>query len=303
MADRLSDERMFVAVLETGSFASAAQRLGTSAGQASKAVARLEGRLGVRLLNRTTRAVSPTEAGHAYFEGLRPLLDELDSLDRAVRNETRSPRGRLRVTAPLTFGTLELASALNAFALAFPEIELDVSFSDRLVSVVDEGFDMAVRVGRPADSSLIARHICNVRIVIVASEDYIATHGEPAQPEDLAQHECIIDGNFREPNRWPLQLANGQGVVAVQGRIRYSNAEACLQAAEAGLGLACVPSFVAGNALRRGTVRSVLRAFEPEPYSVHVLYPHSRHLAMKVRALVDFLVGRYRDTPHWERGL
>ena len=303
MADRLSDERMFVAVVETGSFASAAQRLGTSAGQASKAVARLEGRLGVRLLNRTTRAVSPTEAGHAYFEGLRPLLDEFDSLDRAVRNETRAPRGRLRVTAPLTFGTLELASALNAFALSFPEIELDVSFSDRLVSIVDEGFDMAVRVGRPADSSLIARHICNVRIVIVASEDYIARHGEPAKPEDLAQHECIIDGNFREPNRWPLQLANGPGVVVVQGRIRYSNAEACLQAAESGLGLACVPSFVAGNAMRKGTVRSVLRAFEPEPYSVHVLYPHSRHLAMKVRALVDFLVGRYRDTPDWERGL
>ncbi len=303
MTDRLGDERMFVAVIETGSFVAAARRLGTSSGQASKSVARLESHLGARLLNRTTRAVSPTEAGRAYFERLRPLLDEFDSLDRSIRNVSQTPRGRLRVTAPLTFGTLELAPALNAFALAYPDIELDVSFSDRLVNVVDEGFDMAVRVGRPADSSLIARRICSVRIVIVASEDYLDRQGEPEEPDDLARHACIIDSNFREPNRWPLRLSNGRDAVPVHGRIRYSNAEACLQAAEAGLGLACVPSFVAGDALRRGTVRAVLRAFEPEPYGVHALYPHSRHLAAKVRAFVDFMVERYRSTPHWEGSL
>jgi DNA-binding transcriptional LysR family regulator len=304
MMDRLDGERMFLAVMETGSFVAAAARLGTSSGQASKLVSRLESHLGVRLLNRTTRAVSPTEASQAYFERLRPLLDEFDNLDRSIRNISQAPRGRLRVTAPLTFGTLELAPALNIFALAYPDIELDVSFSDRIVNVVDEGFDMAVRVGRPADSSLIARRICNVRIVIVASPDYIEHHGEPAEPGDMANHQCIIDGNFREPNRWPLKIPGGDAVSAqVQGRIRYSNAEACLRAAEAGLGLACVPSFVAGDALRAGTVRPVLRSFEAEPYSVHALYPHSRHLAAKVRVLVDFLVERYRDGPEWERGL
>ncbi len=302
--DRLDGERMFVAVMETGSFVAAAERLGTSSGQASKLVSRLESNLGVRLLNRTTRAVSPTEAGTAYFERLKPLLDEFDNLDRSVRNISQAPRGRLRVTAPLTFGTLELAPALSQFALIYPEIELDVGFSDRIVNVVDEGFDMAVRVGRPADSSLIARRICDVRIVIVASQDYIARRGEPSQPDDLARHECIIDGNFREPNRWPLKLANGKAVaVSVQGRIRFANADACLRAAEAGLGLACVPSFVAAEALRAGTVRTVISSFEAEPYSVHALYPHSRHLAAKVRALVDFLVERYRGTPHWERDL
>jgi DNA-binding transcriptional LysR family regulator len=165
---------MFVTVMETGSFAAAATRLGTSSGQASKLVSRLEAELGVRLLNRTTRAVSATEAGRAYFERLRPLLEEFDNLDLAIRDRAQAPRGRLRLTAPLSFGTAELVPALNDFALRYPEIELDVSFSDRVVSLVDEGFDMAVRVGRAEDSSLIARRLCEVRIVLVGAEVYLA---------------------------------------------------------------------------------------------------------------------------------
>lgn len=301
--DRLECDRMFVAVMETGSFVAAAERLGTSSGQASKLVSRLESELGVRLLNRTTRAVSPTEAGQAYFDRLRPLLEEFDNLDLLIRNVSQAPRGRLRITAPLTFGALELAPALNQFAVRFPEIELEVSFSDRVVNLVDEGFDLAVRVGRPTESSLIARKLCNVRIVVVASAAYLKKRGEPAAPEDLVQHDCIIDTNFLEPNRWTFRDADGKPLgVPVSGRIRYSNAEACLRAAEAGLGLACVPGFVAGEAIRTGTVRRLLKHFETEPYSVHALYPHSRHLAAKVRVLVDFLVERYRGVPHWEEG-
>ena len=301
--DRLEPERMFVAVMETGSFTAAAERLGTSSGQASKLVTRLENELGVRLLSRTTRAVSPTEAGQVYFERLRPLLEEFDNLDAAVRDTSGAPRGRLRLTAPLTFGTAEIVPGLNEFASKFPEIELDVSFSDRVVNLVDEGFDMAIRVGRADDSSMIARKLCDVRIVIVGSHAYLARRGEPETPNDLARFDCIIDTNFKEPNRWPLREAENAPIdVAVGGRIRYSNAEACLMAAEAGLGLACVPSFIAGEALRAGRTRRVLQAFETEPYAVHALYPHSRHLATKVRVLVDFLVERYRGTPHWEKG-
>ncbi len=301
--DRLECNRMFVAVMETGSFAAAAARLGASSGQASKLVSRLEADLGVRLLNRTTRAVSATEAGQAYFERLRPLLEEFDSLDVAIRSASQVPRGRLRLTAPLTFGTAELTPALNDFALRYPEIALDVSFSDRLVSLVDEGFDLAVRIGRAEDSSLIARKLCDMRIVLVGSEAYLARRGEPAEPGDVARHDCIADTNFREPNLWRFQAPDGEPLaVPIAGRLRYSNAEACLQAAEAGLGLAYVPSFVAGQALREGRVRLLLPAFEAAPFGVHALYPHSRHLAAKVRALVDFLVERYRDAPHWERG-
>lgn len=294
---------MFIAVVEARSFTAAAARLGTSSGQASKLVSRLESELGVRLLNRTTRALAATEAGRAYFERIRSLLEEFESLDLAVRNVAQTPRGRLRLTAPLTFGTVELAGALNDFAAGYPQIELDVSFSDRVVNLVDEGFDLAVRVGRPSDTSLIARKLCDVRIVLVGSEAYLVKHGEPSTPEDLHRHACVIDTNFREPGRWPFRNAAGEAVaVPVTGRLNYSNAEACLNAAEAGLGIAYVPSFVAGPAIGAGKVRALLRPFETEPYGVYALYPHSRHLAAKVRVLVDFLAARYRGTPHWERG-
>jgi len=294
---------MFVAVMETGSFTAAAERLRTSSGQASKLVSRLEGILGVRLLSRTTRAVNPTEAGQAYFDRLRPLLEEFDNLYAAVRDASHAPRGRLRLTAPLTFGTREVAPALNDFARNFVDIELDVSFSDRVVNIVDEGFDLAIRVGKPDDSSMIARKLCDMRIVVVGDPAYLETHGEPKTPAALSKFDCIIDSNFREPNHWPFRGADGVSFTApVQGRLHYSNAEACLKAAEAGFGLACVPSFIAGESLRAGRTRQVLQAFEPEPYTVHVLYPHSRHLAAKVRVLVDFLVERYRGTPRWDEG-
>jgi len=300
--DRLESHRMFITVVEMGSFIGAAERLGTSSGQASKLLSRLEAELGVRLLNRTTRAVSPTEAGRAYYERLRPLLDEFDNLDLAIRNTSQSPRGRLRLTAPLTFGAMELTPALNAFAASFPDIELDVGFSDRVVNIVDEGFDAAIRVGRPDDSSLIARKLCDVRIVVVGAPAYLDRRGKPSAPEDLARHECIIDTNFREPNRWSFGVAEAERMVPVHGRIRYSNAEACLRAAEAGLGLACVPAFVAGDALRSGRLVRLLAAFETKPYAVNALYPHSRYLAAKVRVLVDFLAERYGGSPSWEVG-
>ena len=301
--DRLDSDRMFLAVIETGSFTAAAEKLGTRSGQASKMISRLETELGVRLLNRTTRSVAPTEAGRAYYDRLKPLVDEFDTLDLAIRNISQSPRGRLRLTAPLTFGTRELAPALNAFAGLYPDIELDVSFSDRVVNVVDEGFDLAVRVGRPGDSSLIIRRLCAVRIVVVGARPYLEQHDAPTSPADLGRHACIIDTNFREPNRWPFKGETGEVEMAsVDGRIRYSNADACVQAAELGLGLACVPAFVAGDALRSGRLIRLLPSFEPDPYDVHVLYPHSRHLAAKVRLLVDFLFERYRQTPHWEQG-
>ncbi len=301
--DRLECDRMFLAVIEAGSFTAAAAKLGTTSGQASKLIARLETELGVRLLNRTTRSVMPTEAGRAYHDRLKPIMDELDILDLDIRNISQSPRGRLRLTAPLTFGSRELTPALNEFAENYPDIDLDVTFSDRVVNVVDEGFDLAVRVGRPADSSLIIRRLCAVRIIVVAAPSYLAKHGTPASPVDLGHHACIIDTNFREPNRWPFKGKTGDVEMAgVDGRIRYSNAEACLQAAERGLGIACVPAFVAGDALRSGRLVRVLPLFEPDPYDVHILYPHSRHLAAKVRLLVDFLSTRYRQQPHWEQG-
>jgi DNA-binding transcriptional LysR family regulator len=299
--DRLDCDRMFVAVMETGSFAAAAKRLGTSSGQASKLVSRLEAELGVRLINRTTRAISPTEVGQAYFGRIRSLLDELDAVDASVKSESGSPSGRLRITAPMTFGITQLAPVLHDFARQYPKIELDVSFSDRVVSLVDEGFDMAVRIGRPVDSGLVARKLCDVHAIAVAAETYLSAQGSPKRPEDLAKHSCIIDTNFREPFVWRFRDAAGKALaINVGGRLRFSNAEACLGASEAGLGIAYVPNFVAGASLAAGRVRPLLRDFAEEPFGIYVLYPPGRQLATKVRVLAEFLAARYRDTTEWD---
>ncbi len=302
--DRLDRERMFVAVLDTGSFAAAAARLGTSTGQASKLVSRLEADLGVRLLQRTTRALRPTEAGLAYHAQIKPLIDEFDALDTSIRNASGTPSGRLRLTAPMSFGRIVLSPLLLDFAAAFPDIQLDVRFSDRAVNIVDEGFDLAIRIGTPLDSSLIARRLCQARIVAVASEDYLVRNGVPAMPSDLTDHNCIIDTNFLEPDRWQFLEPAAQTTrsVAVQGRLRFSNGETCLDAAAAGLGIARLPSFIAGPHLRDRRVLQVLTDTPCPSLEIHVLYPAARHLALKVRALIDFLVGRLQGQPDWDRG-
>lgn len=294
--DRLTCDRMFAAVMDTGSFSAAAARIGTSSGQASKLVSRLEGELGVRLLNRTTRALSPTEAGQVYYERLRLLLEEFDTLDAAVRSSADTPRGRIRLTVPLTFGTMRLVPVLNAFVGRYPDITLDVQFTDRLVSLVDEGFDAAIRVGRPVDSSLIARKLCDSHLHIVGSPAYLDRRGAPARPEDLTLHDCIIDTNMRDPHRWPF--AGGQ-MVPVAGRLAYGNAEACLLAAEAGLGIARLPDFVAESGLAAGRILPVLTGYDDPGFGVFALYPPGRHLAGKIRALVDFLGRNLRSVDRW----
>ncbi len=302
--DRLDCDRMFVAVLDTGSFAAAAKRLGTSSGQASKLVSRLEALIGVQLLKRTTRALAPTEVGQAYYERSKALLEEFDTLDAAVRNASGAPAGRLRLTAPLSFGTIQLTPVLLAFAEAFPQIQIDVNFSDRVTNLVEEGFDAAVRIGQPADSSLMARRLCPARIVLVAAPSYLDRHGTPQAPDELAGHDCIIDTNFRDPLNWRFRDPAGgaQVSVTVSGRLRFSNGEACLAAAERGLGIARLPSFIAGARIREGRVRPVLAAAEEPALGVYALYPPAKHLALKVRALVDFLADCYRDGPDWDRG-
>lgn len=295
---RLEPDRLFVTIVETGSLAAAARRLGMSSGQASKLLAKLEADLGVRLLNRTTRALSATEVGQAYYDRIRAILDDLDALDAQVMDRATTPRGRLKLTAPLTFGTLRLVPALNDFARLYPQIDLDVSFTDRMVNLVDEGFDAAIRAGRVADSTLIARKLCDMHTIIVASPAYLADRGTPIHPTDLAAHQAIVDTNFRDPLIWRFRGAEGPLAIPLTARLRYSNAEACLRAAEAGLGIAHVPDFVAGPSLASGRIRALLCDFAETPGGIYALYPPGRHLAAKLRALIDFLVTRFHR-PDW----
>lgn len=301
--ERLDCDRMFVAVMETGSFTGAAQRCGTSHGQASKLISRLEHELGVNLLRRSTRSLTPTEVGLAYYERIRQLLIDYDALNDSVRNIANAPSGLLRISAPVTFGASQLTPHLVAFARRYPEIELDVSFADRLVSVVDEGFDLALRIGNLADSSLVARRLCAIRNVLVAAPDYLAQHGEPAHWQQLEQHSLIVDTNFRDPWHWPFLDAHQQlHAQPVRGRMKFSNAEVCLEAACAGLGIARVPVFVAGQALKEQRVKPLLTAYEAPPLALFAVYPPARYLAQKSRVLIDFLVDAFAPQPEWEQG-
>lgn len=291
--DRLAADRMFAAVVEHGSFAGAAQRLGASSGQASKLVSRLEAELGVRLLHRTTRALSLTEAGRAYHDRLRPILDEWDAMDAEARDRGGSLRGTIRLTAPLGFGTLCLSALFARFALDHPGVGLEVELTDRLVPLVEEGFDLAVRIGRPADSSLVARKLGEARVVAVAAPGYLDGRGVPERPSDLVRHDCLIDTNRREPLRWQFRDES----VAVAGRLRFNSPALCLSAAEAGLGVACMPQFIAAGSLAAGRVVEVLPDQVPDPFGIYAMTPSGRHLAARVRALIDALaVGLRRTT-------
>jgi DNA-binding transcriptional LysR family regulator len=299
--DRIEEIRGFAAVADARSFSQAARRLGISAAQISKLVAKLEDRLGARLLNRTTRDVSLTDTGRAYLAGARELLDAFDSLESSV-SDTAGPRGLLRLSVPVSFGAAEIGPALLDFAAAHREIGLDVSFSDRAVNLVEEGFDAAVRIGNLSDSSLVARRLAAARIVTCASPAYLARHGTPLAPDDLTGREFIIDLNVRDPFMREFGRGARRRTIRVDGRLRFSSAQACLAAARAGFGIARAPAFAAADDLRLGRLWSLLAEFEPEPVPIHVVYPQTRHLAAKVRAFIDFLAQRFAGEPEWHRG-
>jgi DNA-binding transcriptional LysR family regulator len=299
--ERIECDRMFIAVMETGSFTAAAQRLGASHGQASKLISRLERDLGVALLRRSTRSLTPTEVGRAYYEQIRQLIVNYDALNDSVRNSSNTPSGILRISAPVTFGTLQLPDLLIEFAHRYPDIELDVRFADRLVNVIDEGFDLALRIGKLEDSSLIARKLCDIRIVLVASPAYLSARGTPDHREQLAGHDCVVDTNFREPYLWPFLDENKQLIIQpVKGRMKFSNAEVCLNAAIAGLGISRLPSFVVSEALKTGKLQTLLPAWEAPPMGLYALYPPAKYIAHKSRALIDFLVEAFAGALRWD---
>jgi DNA-binding transcriptional LysR family regulator len=304
--DRFDEISAFAAVADARSFTQGARRLGVSSAQVSKLVARLENRLGARLLNRTTRDVSLTDTGRAYLERARNLLEDFEALEGSVRDQS-GPKGLLKISAPVSFGATQLTPALLNFAAAYPEVSLDVSATDRMVNLVEEGFDVGVRIGQLADSSVIARKLAAVRMVTCAAPAYLQAAGMPATPQDLSKHEAILDNNMRDPTVWTYGgQGGGQGgesfEVRVQGRLKFGGADACVAAARRGLGITRTPAFAAADDLRAGRLTPLLCAYEAQLIHVHAVYPHARHLAAKVRAFVDFLAERYAGEPEWHQG-
>lgn len=284
--------RTFVTVAKTGSFTAAAERLGISRALTSKYVAQLEERLGLRLLNRTTRSVDVTEIGRAYIKRCLPLLEDFDDLELAVRNQSSVPRGRIRISAPMTFGELFLPQILSEFTDRYPEISVNLSLSDRYVNLVEEGFDIAIRIGKLSDSSLIAKKLISTRFVVCAAPDYIEYHGAPSHPSDLKSHQCVLDDNFRYGDHWPFAISGKTETIAVSGRIWVNSARAVREFVLTGKGIGLCASFLISDDIRSERLRYLLADFETPEFGVHAVYPHNRHLAIKERALIDFLVER-----------
>jgi DNA-binding transcriptional LysR family regulator len=301
--DRFDNMRVFAKVVESGSFAGAAARLGISASMVTLHVKELEERLGVRLLNRTTRKVSLTETGRAYYERCTRLLADLEETEQAVSDMHAAPRGELRVNATPTFGILQLAPAIADFTTRFPAISVELMLSLRIADLIEEGFDVAVRVEELPDSSLIARQLAPCRMVVCGAPSYFEKHGKPRTPADLTAHNCltVAGTGLSYYCAWHLTAADGTTLnISPMGNLRTNSGAVLIVSALAGHGLACLPTYLVGDALQSGRLVTVLDDYMGPPYTLRALYPHNRYLSAKVRAFVDFLAARFGQDPPWD---
>jgi len=292
----LVDVLAFVRVVETGSFARAAERMGLSKPVLSRRVARLEAQLGARLLTRTARGARPTDIGSSYFARASGILAELEAAQEVVARAVTQIAGPIRLTGPISFGIAHLNPALAEFVQLHPGVELDIDLSDRNVDLVEGGYDLAIRIGSLPDSALIARRIAPVRKIIVASPDYLARKGRPDTPSDLAHHDILLYSN----ESWRFRTGSGWETARITPVLRTNNGDMLRTAAEAGLGLCLLPSFIAAPGIESGRLEPVLRDCEIAHGALHAVMPPGRAATARVRALVDFLAKRFGPEPSWD---
>ncbi|AWH27896.1 MULTISPECIES: LysR family transcriptional regulator [Stenotrophomonas] len=288
--DTLDAMRVFVAVVERNGFSAAAEALGVSTAGVTRQVAALEKRLSTRLLHRTTRRVSPTSAGAAYYAQCVRLLAEFDALEASVGAQALEPSGTLRINAPVSWGIARLGPLLAGYRQRYPQVELDLALSDRLVDMVEEGYDVALRITREPSPALIARRLGQARITLCAAPAYLAARGTPATPQDLATHDCLGYSYWASGNQWPLQGPGGEVRVAVNSILQANNGDVLREAAIAGLGVILQPDFLLEQALADGRLVRVLPEWEVPPIGIFAVYTSRSHLAPKVRSFIDYLV-------------
>lgn len=295
--DRLASMQVFVKVVESGSFAGAAAKLAATPSMVTKHVNRLESHLGVRLLSRTTRRVSLTEAGSAYYERCVALLAELEETEARVGRHGAEPHGMLRLSAPAEFAGLHLGRPIAAFMRRYPEVMVDLACSNRVVDLVEEGFDAAVRAAARLEGNFVARRIASSRLVVCASPAYLRAHGTPRTPTELEQHACVC---FSEPSprvELGYALRGRTGTVRLRDRLRTNQSMVLLQAALDGQGVCLMPTFLAGPALKARRLRRLLPEADFGTFGIHVVYPHRKFLLAKVRAFVDFIAEWFGGDP------
>lgn len=292
---------IFARVAEAKSFSEAARRLGLSKSMVSKEVAKLEKSLGARLVNRTTRQLSLTEIGAAYYEHAARVVQEAEEAELLVGRLHSEPRGVLKLTAPVAFATLHIAPALPQFLERYPEVTVDLMLSDRAVDLAEEGYDLSIRIARDLPPNLVARKLAPINRVVCASARYFEQHGVPATPQDLASHNCIVYTHATPDGAWRFKSADGDIAVPVRGNLRINDDEAVWQSVLGGAGISVLPTFLAGEDLQTGKLRAALTPYVPVEQSLYALYLPNRHLSAKVRVFIDFLVDRFGPTPYWDR--
>ena len=295
--DLLAPLRTFVRVVESGSFTAVATEQRTSQPTISRQVAALEEHLGTRLLTRTTRALTLTDDGRSYYEHARRVLETLSEAEGAVGRRVGKPAGVLRLATPVVFGRLHVIPRLAAFLARYPDVSVDVVMSDSFVDMVEQGIDLAVRVGEITDASLVARRIGAVRRVTVASPAYLKSRPIPQQPADLVAHDCIVYTRLATGNRWHFEGDGGPVSVEVTGRLRADNSEAVRAGVLGGLGIAVIPTFAFDKEIETGAVQVLLKMFEPKRLPMNVVYPSRRLLPLKVRAMIDYLAHEFALDP------
>ncbi|MFV2056091.1 MAG: LysR family transcriptional regulator [Thiohalomonadales bacterium] len=288
--DRLECMRAFVAVVEANGFSSAARKSTLSKALLSKYVAQLENELGTRLLQRTTRHVSPTEVGRAYYERCLPLLEELDELESVVKDSHAAPSGELRISAAKSFAELHLMNVVSKFSQQYPKIRINMMLTDKEIDIVEEGIDLAIRIGDLADSSLVARRLGTIHIVVCASPEYLQQRGEPRHPDDLCHHQCIVDTNFRQGADWHFERNAKKFRVSVHGSHYVNSAVAIRELVINHNGIAISPLFVIGADVKAGRVKIILQEYGIQAFGLYAIYSHRRHLSAKVRLFIDNLV-------------
>jgi len=293
--DTLTGMRTFCAVAEARSFNKAAAQLGISPALTSKYIAQLEARLGVRLLNRTTRSLALTQTGREYLSRAKTMIREFDALEESIQDTNAAPKGHLRLSAPRILGETYLIDLIADFLEIHPEITIELKLTDRFVNLIEEGFDLVIRGGALKDSSLIARKLAPSNVLHCASPAYLARHGTPQHPYDLTEHRCIVDSNFESQSHWSFAENAERISVAVNGPIIVNSARACRNLALRDLGIMHTPSQMVTKQLAEGKLIRILQAFELLNAALYVVYPHTQHLPTKTRALTDFLVTYFAE--------
>ena len=294
--DRFLEMQSFSAVVDAGSFVKAAEALGLPKAAMSRYVADLETRLGVRLLHRTTRRLSLTEEGEVFYARAKELLAGVDEAEAEITSRSGAPGGLLRINAPLTFGILHLAPLWGVFRSQYPMVTLDITLADRMVDLVDEGYDVAIRIATLPSSTLVSKRLATTRMVLCASPHYLAVHGEPVQPAELASHAVISYTYWSTKDEWHFEGPQGPVSVKTQPCIHTNSGDTCRAAALAHQGIILQPSFLVGGDLASGTLVELMPQFHSIDIGIYAVYPTRKHVAPKVRVLIDFLVDHFAQT-------